>query len=117
MRTLLLASLALLLIAVPAHATTRTPPPDSASPGWAAVAADDWFSAGTLVAGADGRLSAAGFDYQSGRQLWAYDPAADAWQSLPTLPGPPRAGAAVAAGPDGRIYVMGGGSERMICDC
>jgi len=40
-----------------------------------------------------------------------YDPAADAWMSLPEMP-TPRQGAAAATGSDGRIYVMGGTDAR-----
>ncbi len=45
--------------------------------------------------------------FASSQELWSYDPRSNSWRSEPPLP-TTRDGAALAAGPDGRLYAIGG---------
>ena len=102
--------------------TSNDGPPVTASVFAYDVAADVWTTVAPLAEGARRNFAYArdlsglvyalgGYDFGSppfplGRAE-RYDPAADAWMSLPEMP-TPRQGAAAATGSDGRIYVMGG---------
>ncbi|RMH40938.1 MAG: kelch repeat-containing protein [Deltaproteobacteria bacterium] len=49
-----------------------------------------------------------GFDFVAIGDVWAYDPAADAWTPRTPMPAGTERGAAATAAVDGRIYVAGG---------
>jgi Kelch motif len=102
--------------------TSDDGPPVTASMFAYDVGADVWTTVAPLAQGARRNFAYArdlnglvyalgGYDFGSppfplGRAE-RYDPAADAWISLPEMP-TPRQGATAATGSDGRIYVMGG---------
>ncbi|MDE5800976.1 MAG: cyclically-permuted mutarotase family protein, partial [Paramuribaculum sp.] len=46
--------------------------------------------------------------YRFNSRIFIYDPAADEWQLVADRPDAARAGAAIATGPDGAVYIMGG---------
>jgi len=66
-----------------------------------------------LVAAVDGRIYVLGAGSHEGDSVIveAYDPARDDWQRVES-PRHPRGGFGAAAGPDGRIYMIGGGRGR-----
>jgi N-acetylneuraminic acid mutarotase len=102
--------------------TSNDGPPVTANVFAYDVGADVWTTAAPLAEGARRNFAYArdlnGLVYALGGYNFGsppfplaraerYDPAADAWMSLPEVP-TPRQGAAAATGSDGRIYVMGG---------
>jgi N-acetylneuraminic acid mutarotase len=104
---------AFLLVHSSAGALSRSEQP---SGHWQRVAPMPVGMSSNAVLGKDGQIyvmGGTGFNpaFSVLADAEAYDPKTDKWQLIAQVP-TRRGGAGVAAGPDGRIYVIGGGTSR-----